>query len=140
MSVCLCVCVCVCIESDTTNTKKVSTIRLLTHPVLKGNNFYFSNKCFYFALYGENFKTVLPPRYLVMMCKYFSLKTREISHYQQYCQVNTHLLQGSKTRDDPWKLSICGQEKKGYSYGNYELQFLFLYICVDTTFQFQLHT
>lgn len=45
-----------------TSFKKVSTIRLSTHPVLKVNHFYhYSNKCSSsFAFYGENFKMFFP--------------------------------------------------------------------------------
>lgn len=91
----VCVCVCVMRIEQRVETVKISPVnnQTINSSSTSSKSFlnYFSNKCLYFALYGENFKTFLPPRYLVMMCKYFSIKTREISHHQQYCQVNIHL-------------------------------------------------
>lgn len=49
------------VSASNTSSKKGSTIRLSTHPVLKVNHFYYySNKCHFFAFYGENFKMFLP--------------------------------------------------------------------------------
>lgn len=83
-----------------TSFKKVSTIRLSTHPVLKVNHFYhYSNKCSSsFAFYGENFLNVLSQRFLVMMCKYFKNK----GNFSLSVVLSSlhSFIQGSKKKND----------------------------------------